>query len=566
MVNNYVWMFFVILRCIPVSPKPTHNLYDSSQESTLQPGFSAQNVPKYEASPSSDQVISVRITSSVAVGRRKGKPPPRSYDTQYTHDLLTPTAFTETISTISTITNESFKQVTDLPPNLIGANIEFIKQLNAKKDKLTYTPNPSSVYQTQEKKEIYDYAPETKPVYEIDSSKELSIESSYIESLPIYHNLNENENFNKNSNYSDSIAEPSLKSVRTYKSEAQDSDDIIPQARSMPSSYHSNQYPKKEILLQDTEIEQNRKNKSDSDQTSRNINPISNITNQEDVSHNIPLGRSISISPSPDNYFSGLNNKPVSAQDISASLTTVSFNVVHDTQKQANNYDQATTSNENPISDNTKFYEPPKIYSQPAQIYSEPAKFYSEPAKVYSEPAKIYSEPAKIYSEPAKIYSEPAKFYSPPASLHLPPVPADYRPWQQHSQSLDITSTSNTTPTTVGTSANLPSTKRNHEHQPEKNYEVDEKISVLSEGRIHGVQESTTEKCKEDNCKVGYVVEGRQYKKYRVEERTSDGFIVGEYGVVRNEDGALRGVRYTADGDASPRLIYDALMKFLQLK
>ncbi|CAH2076418.1 unnamed protein product, partial [Iphiclides podalirius] len=82
----------------------------------------------------------------------------------------------------------------------------------------------------------------------------------------------------------------------------------------------------------------------------------------------------------------------------------------------------------------------------------------------------------------------------------------------------------------------------------------------------HGVQKANNENCKQENCKVGYVVEGRQYKKYRVEERTSDGFIVGEYGVVRNEDGALRGVRYTADSEASPRLIQDALMKFLQLK
>lgn len=68
-----------------------------------------------------------------------------------------------------------------------------------------------------------------------------------------------------------------------------------------------------------------------------------------------------------------------------------------------------------------------------------------------------------------------------------------------------------------------------------------------------------------DHHKVGYVVEGRNYRKYRVEERTSDGFIVGEYGVVSNNDGSLRGVRYTADGTINPSVIYDALMKFLSL-
>lgn len=125
--------------------------------------------------------------------------------------------------------------------------------------------------------------------------------------------------------------------------------------------------------------------------------------------------------------------------------------------------------------------------------------------------------------------------------------------------------------------------------QPEQNYEVDEAVSVETNGRAHGIQPVQTIPStnqdpnnphhhaqnpthgkvlpgkKDDNQKVGYVVEGRNYRKYRVEERTSDGFIVGEYGVVRHDDGSLRGVRYTADGTISPRLIYDALMKFLSL-
>jgi hypothetical protein len=112
--------------------------------------------------------------------------------------------------------------------------------------------------------------------------------------------------------------------------------------------------------------------------------------------------------------------------------------------------------------------------------------------------------------------------------------------------------------------------------KPEQNYEVDESASVMTNGRLHGIQPSPTLPSKQeikigeskkvdDNQKVGYVVEGRNYRKYRVEERTSDGFIVGEYGVVSHDDGSLRGVRYTADGTISPRLIYDALMKFLSL-
>ncbi|XP_057662879.1 uncharacterized protein LOC130897913 isoform X1 [Diorhabda carinulata] len=99
---------------------------------------------------------------------------------------------------------------------------------------------------------------------------------------------------------------------------------------------------------------------------------------------------------------------------------------------------------------------------------------------------------------------------------------------------------------------------------PEQNYEVDEELSVVTNGRAHGIQPTKPEK-KDDNQKFGYVVEGKNYRKYRVEERTADGFIVGEYGVVSHDDGSLRGVRYTADGTINPRLISEALMKFLSL-
>lgn len=113
--------------------------------------------------------------------------------------------------------------------------------------------------------------------------------------------------------------------------------------------------------------------------------------------------------------------------------------------------------------------------------------------------------------------------------------------------------------------------------KPEQNYEVDESVSIMTNGRTHGVQQdgkaappALTNQSVDDSVdpngqKVGYVVEGRNFRKYRVEERTSDGFIVGEYGVVSHNDGSLRGVRYTADSTINPRVIYDALMKFLSL-
>jgi hypothetical protein len=79
---------------------------------------------------------------------------------------------------------------------------------------------------------------------------------------------------------------------------------------------------------------------------------------------------------------------------------------------------------------------------------------------------------------------------------------------------------------------------------PEQNYEVDESVSLMTNGRAHGIQTTTTrshplqdEKNEslqpilpqehETDAKFGYVVEGRNFRKYRVEEKTADGFIVG---------------------------------------
>ncbi|XP_052858710.1 uncharacterized protein LOC128266311 [Drosophila gunungcola] len=166
----------------------------------------------------------------------------------------------------------------------------------------------------------------------------------------------------------------------------------------------------------------------------------------------------------------------------------------------------------------------------------------------------------------------------------------------------------------------------------EQNYEIEESVSVMTNGRAHGlqggagsaaaaggsvvqattpasplVQSSTTASSRginrgrgsvvynanandysdddgdttggeagdsgsegpetpDDEDKVAYVVEGRNYRKYRVEEKTDDGFIVGEYGVVDHNDGNLWGVRYTADSTINRSLIQKALLTFLKLK
>lgn len=238
--------------------------------------------------------------------------------------------------------------------------------------------------------------------------------------------------------------------------------------------------------------------------------------------------------------------------------------------------------------------EPVKVWSEPEKNYSEPAKVWSEPAKIYSEPAKIYSEPAKIYSEPARIYSEPAKIYSQPSSywqtLYDKPKPSttstpspsdepkrlvfnelDKIPYDELNapvESDDSGSIHNAIGKFVPKQVHEPPKKQHLKPTPDPTEIIDpyvEKQGVGNGDSATVVQTLAPSAGSPEDSKVGYVVDGRNYRKYRVEEKTPDGFIVGEYGVLSHNDGNLRGVRYTADSDINPRLIYDALLKFLSL-
>lgn len=249
----------------------------------------------------------------------------------------------------------------------------------------------------------------------------------------------------------------------------------------------------------------------------------------------------------------------------------------------------------------SKFYsQPSKVYSEPAKVYGRPEKVYSVPSKVYSEPSRVYSEPAKVYSEPSKIYGEPSKFYGQPSKFYANQNPStttkpkkvifnlDKLPYDLlNAPTRDLLTGNHRTENRFSHLKVQKSTEATTEKEyqetttvdysptPEQNYEIDETVSVMSNGRQHGIQiptnspnatpVSSTSSQDDPDPKVGYVVEGRNFRKYRVEEKTADGFIVGEYGVVSNDDGSLRGVRYTADSDINPNLIYEALMKFLSL-
>uniref|UniRef100_A0AAG5D0Z2 Uncharacterized protein n=1 Tax=Anopheles atroparvus TaxID=41427 RepID=A0AAG5D0Z2_ANOAO len=275
-------------------------------------------------------------------------------------------------------------------------------------------------------------------------------------------------------------------------------------------------------------------------------------------------------------------------------------------------------------SEPAKMYsEPAKIYGESEKMYSQPARVYSEPAKVYSEPAKVYSEPAKVYSEPAKIYSQPSSYWqtaysmtdstttkttaapvnpgtyvSSPGVLHTSTLAPESQQLvsvgsEQHQRQrlvfneLDKIPYDQLNAPTVGSDSDtihnaigkfVP--KQSHttdSGEEQATQKLAEALDPTGEASRYDainqddqqtaavVQTLTPVAGSGDDSKVGYVVEGRNYRKYRVEEKTPDGFIVGEYGVLSHNDGNLRGVRYTADSDINPRLIYDALLKFLSL-
>lgn len=574
-----IFMFSFQISQTFVTSLPLQDRYDLSVIGINQtPRNTSPDMPRYDTSDSgNEQVISVRITSSVAVGRGKEKLPYRPADHKYDHRKHTyPT--TEA-TTLSTKTQESTSELAaDLPPNLIGANIEYIKQLNAKKETKDHNGETVHPFQVMAHSEHdnENESTQTEHSTKIDEYDENIDDIATARKVPSTSDTNRFQKNKAHRGYQHSDNSAPVSDFNHNSGNNFTTDALFQSSPTFGTKNIADAYTN--TANETASISNKRADKKDIRDLNAFMSTSDNYQAEDSIAESsiksIEFAKTTATVPSSASYIHSLPTRPITEEQNNPRLTTVSFNIVHDATKSTNNNEPSTSfvHTTSQVVPNDQFYDSSKTYSQPAKIYSEPAKFYSEPAKIYSEPAKIYSEPAKVYSEPSKIYSEPAKFYSEPASLHLdknvpnvpPSVPPNYSPWQRQAQRLAST-TINTTPVSAMTNGyqtgGVPA-----EHQPERNYEIDEKISVLTDGRSHGVQESSTEKCKHDNCKVGYVVEGRQYKKYRVEERTSDGFIVGEYGVVRNEDGALRGVRYTADSDASPRLIHDALMKFLQLK
>jgi len=219
---------------------------------------------------------------------------------------------------------------------------------------------------------------------------------------------------------------------------------------------------------------------------------------------------------------------------------------------------------------------------------------WQETEKVWGEPAKVWSLPAQVWSEPERVWSQPEKVWTPPSS----PAPPKQKSWKQATQKqLELSSDYPNDEATSQQGPQEPSQEdegvttgpfvvlgEDENEQDSIDGEIDGHLvlpATLSSSSISKI--SSSNNYNEDlsnsknnsqqqphqgksNLKFGYVLEGSNVRRYRVEERTPDGFIVGEYGVLNNQNAFLRGVRYTADGTINPRLIHEALMKFLSLR
>lgn len=84
---------------------------------------------------------------------------------------------------------------------------------------------------------------------------------------------------------------------------------------------------------------------------------------------------------------------------------------------------------------------------------------------------------------------------------------------------------------------------------------------LLDEFMDYGGQNLTSS---DSGYKLGYTVSEGNLKKFRYEERTPEGAIVGEFGFHKN-DGVIRGVRYSAEPGVHPKVLYEALVKFFTL-
>ncbi|XP_013793669.1 uncharacterized protein LOC106477675 [Limulus polyphemus] len=94
----------------------------------------------------------------------------------------------------------------------------------------------------------------------------------------------------------------------------------------------------------------------------------------------------------------------------------------------------------------------------------------------------------------------------------------------------------------------------------------DVKVNGIAEKLLKGLidEEGANSSPDEKSYNVRYSIDDGRLRRFRHEEKTPEGLIVGELGIHRG-NGVIRGVQYTAEADVHPKLLYETLVKFLSL-
>ncbi|XP_076371782.1 uncharacterized protein LOC143257247 [Tachypleus tridentatus] len=100
--------------------------------------------------------------------------------------------------------------------------------------------------------------------------------------------------------------------------------------------------------------------------------------------------------------------------------------------------------------------------------------------------------------------------------------------------------------------------------EPEVSKDVN--VNGIAEKLLEGLldKEGANSSPDEASYKVRYSTDDGSLRRFRHEEKTPEGLIVGELGIHRG-NGVIRGVQYTAEADVHPKLLYETLVKFLSL-
>ena len=204
-------------------------------------------------------------------------------------------------------------------------------------------------------------------------------------------------------------------------------------------------------------------------------------------------------------------------------------------------------------------------YATPESVYGTPESVHGTPESVYGTPESVYGIPEQAQSTAAtqsKADAHPVTEATTELTrrLHSPPldgstVEADLI--QQFGDALEPTGETAKAQFQSGEQHNV---KQSAHWSLDVGDEEDPAAAFdqqLDQSPPDGDSDS------EENEDM--FISDHDAHKYLVEEKTPDGYIVGEFGIVNRSSGNLRGVRYTAHGSINPQLIQDALRTFLSL-